>query len=192
MPGLARATTFACWTTASARDDQESFSDSTLDLDSHLAVSSPGARWLRVGTEEQNAAASPLRRPARQLMVCHRRRGRSIASSASNWSPLLPRRVLGPGWAATHQRGEIEIDDVRLRTVFGSDDQDDFHCADFEPLGCKRRRLEPAQWSGSSRPLGDHHAGPVGLGVSGKDRRIFTLEGQTRASRAVSDRMQAR
>jgi len=55
--------------------------------------------------------------------------------------------VLGPGWAATHQRGEIEIDDVRLRTVFGSDDQDDFHCADFEPLGCKRRRLEPAQWS---------------------------------------------
>jgi hypothetical protein len=191
MPGLARATTFACWTTASARDDQESFSDSTLDLDSHLAVSSPGARWLRVGTEEQNAAAAPLRRPARQLMVCHRRRGRSIASSASNWSPLLPRRVLGPGWASNAQEGRNRrrpfAHCVRQRR-----DQDDFHCADFEPLGCKRRRLEPAQWSGSSRPLGDHHAGPDGLGVSGKDRRIFTLEGQTRASRAVSDRMQAR
>jgi hypothetical protein len=52
----------------------------------------------------------------------------------------------GRAGQATLKRGEIEIDDVRLRTVFGSDDQDYFHCADFEPLGGKRRRLEPAQW----------------------------------------------
>ena len=73
------------------------------------------------------------------------------------------------------------------RYVLGCD-----RCANFEPLGVERRRLQPEQCHLHCRLRGDHRAEQDGRGVSLAAPRVFALEGQTKASCVVSDRAPAR
>ena len=65
-------------------------------------------------------------------------------------------------------------------------------CADFEPLGVERRRLQPEQCHLHCRLRGEHRVEQDGRGVSLAAPRVFSLDGQTKAPCVVSDREQAR
>ena len=78
----------------------------------------------------------------------------------------------------------------RART--GRDVNNCDRCADFEPLGVERRRLQPEECHHHCRLRGDHRAGQDGRGVSGKAQRVFALEVQAKAPCVVSDRAPAR
>ena len=66
------------------------------------------------------------------------------------------------------------------RYVHGCD-----RCANFEPLGVERRRLQPEECHHHCRLRGDHRAGQDGLGVMELALAEIIVEGKPRVPRVV-------
>ena len=58
-------------------------------------------------------------------------------------------------------------------------------CADFEPLGVERRRLQPEECHHHCRLRGDHRAGQDGRGVMELALADIIVEGKSRVPRVV-------
>ena len=65
-------------------------------------------------------------------------------------------------------------------------------CADFEPLGVERRRLQPEECHHLCRLRGDHRAGQDGRGETGLASAGLVVRGQTKAPHEVLDRAPSR